>query len=156
MPEVTVFGLLESGFQQFYWGNALMIAIGLGFIYLAIAKKMEPLLLIPIGFGIMLVNLPLGGMMDYEYLLRAPQSGMVMTVEMEEGDRFKKGGIILTLDSGEVTAPVFGRIDAIKVSKAPMSKKVMSWHRPSPWNRPISLNFQHDRWGFSQSSSTSV
>ncbi len=117
MPEVTVFGLLESGFQQFYWGNALMIAIGLGFIYLAIAKKMEPLLLIPIGFGIMLVNLPLGGMMDYEYLLRAPQSGMVMTVEMEEGDRFKKGGIILTLDSGEVTAPVFGRIDAIKVSK---------------------------------------
>ena len=102
MPEVTVFGLLESGFQQFYWGNALMIAIGLGFIYLAIAKKMEPLLLIPIGFGIMLVNLPLGGMMDYEYLLRAPQSGMVMTVEMEEGDRFKKGGIILTLDSQHI------------------------------------------------------
>ena len=43
-----------------------MIAIGLGLIYLAIAREMEPLLLIPIGFGIVLVNLPLGGMMDYE------------------------------------------------------------------------------------------
>jgi len=69
-----LFGLLESGFHYFFWGNALMIAIGLGFIYLGIARKMEPLLLVPIGFGIMLVNLPLGGMMDYELLLKAPKA----------------------------------------------------------------------------------
>jgi len=112
-----VFGLLDSGFQYFYWGNALMIAIGLAFIYLAIARKMEPLLLIPIGFGIMLVNLPLGGMMDYEFSLRAPQSGTVMAVEVREGERFTKGDIIIKLDTGDVVAPIFGRIDNVEVLK---------------------------------------
>jgi len=40
-----VFGLLESGLQHFFWGNAVMLAIGGLLIYLAISKKMEPLLL---------------------------------------------------------------------------------------------------------------
>lgn len=111
-----LFGLLETGFPLFYWGNALMILIGLGLIYLAIAKKMEPLLLIPIGFGIMLVNLPLGGMMDYELMLRAPQSGMVLEVSMQEGEAFEKGKVLCRLDSGEVKVPVFGRIDGLKVT----------------------------------------
>jgi len=104
-----LFGFLETGFSLFYWGNALMIVIGLGFIYLAIAKKMESLLLLPIGFAMILVNLPLGGMMDYELMLKAPSAGMVMEVPMHEGDNFTKGGIICKLDSGEVVAPVFGR-----------------------------------------------
>jgi oxaloacetate decarboxylase beta subunit len=111
-----VFGLLESGFHLFYWGNALMIVIGLGFIYLAIGKKMEPLLLIPIGFGMILVNLPLGGVMDYEMQLRAPQAGVVMEVQMNEDSHFKKGVPVCKLDSGEVRTPVFGRIDSIRVS----------------------------------------
>ena len=112
-----MFGLLESGFGLFYWGNALMIVIGLVFIYLAISKNMEPLLLIPIGFGMMLVNLPLGGIMDYEMVLRAPQAGTVMEVQMQEGDSFKKGGLVCKLDSGEIVTPVFGRVDTLKVSK---------------------------------------
>lgn len=111
-----MFGLLESGFHLFYWGNALMIFIGLVLIYLAIAKKMEPLLLIPIGFGIILVNLPLGGMMDYELQIRATQAGNVVKVQMDEGDKFKKGSLLCQLDSGEVLAPVFGRIDEMRVS----------------------------------------
>ena len=111
-----MFGLLESGFHLFYWGNALMIVIGLGFIYLAIGKKMEPLLLIPIGFGMILVNLPLGGVMDYEMQLRAPQAGIVMEVQMNEESHFKKGVPVCKLDSGEVKTPVFGRIDSIRVS----------------------------------------
>ena len=110
-----MFGLLESGFHLFYWGNALMIVIGLGFIYLAIGKKMEPLLLIPIGFGMILVNLPLGGVMDYEMQLRAPQAGIVMEVQMNEESHFKKGVPVCKLDSGEVKTPVFGRIDSIRV-----------------------------------------
>ncbi|MDO9516011.1 MAG: sodium ion-translocating decarboxylase subunit beta [Syntrophales bacterium] len=118
-----LFGLLETGFPLFYWGNALMILIGLGFIYLAIAKKMEPLLLVPIGFGMILVNLPLGGMMDYEMMLKAPQAGTVMEVSMHEGDAFKKGGVIYKLDSGEVTAPVFGRIDTLRVSQGQRVEK---------------------------------
>ena len=111
-----LFGLLETGFPLFYWGNALMIVIGLGFIYLAIAKKMEPLLLVPIGFGMILVNLPLGGMMDYEMKLRAPQAGTVMEVRMQEGDAFEKGGVLYKLDSGEIRTPVFGQVDSLKIS----------------------------------------
>ena len=112
-----IFGLMETGFPLFYWGNALMIVIALTLIYLAIAKGMEPLLLVPIGFGMILVNLPLGGMMDYEMMLRAPQAGTVMEVSMNKGDGFDKGAIVCKLDTGEVQAPVFGRVDSLKVSK---------------------------------------
>jgi len=59
-----VFGLFETGFQFFYWGNALLLLIGGTLIYLGISKKMEPRLLVPIGFGIMLSNLTIGGLMD--------------------------------------------------------------------------------------------
>ena len=47
-----------TGFANFQWGNLVMIAIALIFIYLAIAKEYEPLLLIPIGFGIIVGNIP--------------------------------------------------------------------------------------------------
>ncbi len=47
-----------SGFTQFTWGNALMIAVALVLLYLAIAKGFEPLLLLPIAFGCMLANIP--------------------------------------------------------------------------------------------------
>ena len=118
-----MFGLLESGFGVFYWGNALMIVIGLVLIYLAISRDMEPLLLIPIGFGMMLVNLPLGGMMDYEMALKAPQAGTVMEVQMQEGDSFDKGGVVYKLDSGEIATPVFGRIDKLNVTKGQQINK---------------------------------
>ena len=111
-----MFGLLESGVSFFSWGNALMITIGLAFIYLAIAKEMEPLLLIPIGFGVMLVNLPLGGMMDYELCIRADRVGSVVGVSIKEGDTIKKGDILCQLDSGNVLAPVTGRIEGVVIS----------------------------------------
>ena len=59
-----MFGLFETGFANFTWGNGVMLAIGCAFLYLGIAKKMEPLLLVPIGFGVILINLPLGGLMQ--------------------------------------------------------------------------------------------
>jgi len=93
-----------------------MIVIALVLIYLGIAKKMEPLLLIPIGFGILLVNLPLGGLMDYNLDIKAPASGNVIQVQVNEGDKFKEGDILLQLDSGDVSAPIYGRIDEIRVS----------------------------------------
>lgn len=111
-----MFGLLESGFQQFYWGNAVMLLIAGLLIYLAIAKKMEPLLLIPIGFGMLLVNLPLGGMMDYELLLKAPSAGTVVSIETGEGSRFDSETILIKLDSGEIVSPVFGRVDTYMVA----------------------------------------
>jgi sodium ion-translocating decarboxylase beta subunit len=60
-----MFGLYESAFGVLTWGNILMLLIGGALIYLGIAKKMEPILLVPIGFGILMVNLPLGGLMVY-------------------------------------------------------------------------------------------
>jgi len=59
-----MFGLFETGLANFTWGNGVMLAIGGAFLYLGIAKKMEPLLLVPIGFGVVLINLPLGGLME--------------------------------------------------------------------------------------------
>jgi sodium ion-translocating decarboxylase beta subunit len=59
-----LFGLFETGFASLTWGSIIMIAIGCVLLYLGIAKKMEPLLLVPIGFGVILVNLPLGGLME--------------------------------------------------------------------------------------------
>jgi len=49
---------LDTGFVQFHWTNGAMIAIGLLFIFLAIRKGFEPLLLVPIGFGILIGNIP--------------------------------------------------------------------------------------------------
>jgi len=61
-----VFGLYESAFRALWEnpGNLIMLLIGGLLIYLGIAKKMEPLLLVPIGFGVVLVNLPMGGLME--------------------------------------------------------------------------------------------
>jgi oxaloacetate decarboxylase beta subunit len=93
-----------------------MLVIAGAFIYLGIAKKMEPLLLVPIGFGILLVNLPLGGLMDYELDVKSPTAGNVIQMQIHEGERFSEGDIICQLDSGEVPTPVYGRVKDIKVS----------------------------------------
>ena len=50
---------LIKGLSNFTLGNALMISISLVLIYLAIAKEIEPVLLLPIGFGCLLANIPL-------------------------------------------------------------------------------------------------
>ncbi len=50
--------LQTTGFVQMTWGNIVMIAIGIVFITLAITKDYEPLLLVPIGFGVMVGNIP--------------------------------------------------------------------------------------------------
>lgn len=56
MPEVTEEYTSPAG-----WKKLLMIVIGCLLVYLAIVKKFEPLLLIPIGFGTILTNIPMGG-----------------------------------------------------------------------------------------------
>jgi sodium ion-translocating decarboxylase beta subunit len=60
-----MFGLYESALTQITLGNIAMLFIGVILIYLGIGKKMEPLLLVPIGFGIFMVNLPIAGIMTY-------------------------------------------------------------------------------------------
>jgi oxaloacetate decarboxylase beta subunit len=54
----------DSGFAAFTWQHLIMIIVSCILIVLAIVKKFEPLLLLPIAFGVLLANLPLSGLMD--------------------------------------------------------------------------------------------
>lgn len=51
----------ETGIANFSWQQLLMIAVGGLLLYLAIVRQFEPLLLLPIGFGAILANIPNGG-----------------------------------------------------------------------------------------------
>jgi carboxybiotin decarboxylase len=53
---------LLKGLLHFTWGNAVMLAAALVLIYLAVFKEIEPVLLLPIGFGCLLANIPMAGM----------------------------------------------------------------------------------------------
>ncbi len=53
----------QLGILSVTWGSVVMWLIALTLIYLAISKEYEPLLLLPIGFGILVANLPLTGLM---------------------------------------------------------------------------------------------
>lgn len=65
--------LAQTGAAKFWWGNAVMIVIGCMMIYLALAKKYEPFLLIGIGFACVVSNVPgsdlilPGGLFHYAY-----------------------------------------------------------------------------------------
>ena len=61
----TLQGILgESGFAALQWQNVVMFIVSFILIYLAIKKEFEPLLLLPIAFGMLLRNLPLAGLME--------------------------------------------------------------------------------------------
>jgi oxaloacetate decarboxylase beta subunit len=60
--EVILDFIRDSGFAAITWQQALMLGISWFLIFLAIKKKYEPLLLLPIAFGMMLANLPLAGL----------------------------------------------------------------------------------------------
>lgn len=64
----------QTAFNSLYWGNFVMIIVAFGFLYLAIKKGFEPLLLVPISFGMLLANMfpaiiDEGGLMHYFYQL---------------------------------------------------------------------------------------
>ncbi len=74
--------LQQTAFMSLTWGNYVMIAVALVFLYLAIRKGYEPLLLVPIAFGMLLVNIypdimmapsdstnGVGGLLHYFYQL---------------------------------------------------------------------------------------
>ena len=66
MNILSVFGelLAQSGFAALTWQQAVMLLISFILLYLAIKKQFEPLLLLPIAFGMFLANLPLAGLMN--------------------------------------------------------------------------------------------
>jgi sodium ion-translocating decarboxylase beta subunit len=72
MFDAIVNGLsgLVAGFTNLHWSNPVMIAVGCLLLYLGIKKDVEPLLLVPIGFGAILTNIPLADLMGDEGFLR--------------------------------------------------------------------------------------
>lgn len=70
---------LGAGFVHMHWSNPVMIAVGCLLLYLAISKEFEPLLLLPIGFGCILVNVPLADLMGPEGFLRIIYDAGIMT-----------------------------------------------------------------------------
>jgi oxaloacetate decarboxylase beta subunit len=70
MPENILSGLWETtGLHHLQFGQVAMIAVGCGLIYLAVRREFEPLLLVPIGFGAVLSNIPVAGISGPEGLL---------------------------------------------------------------------------------------
>ena len=67
----------STGLANGDWQQYVMILIAFVLLYLAIVKGFEPLLLLPIAFGMLLANLPLGGLMDdptYNYFATLPEA----------------------------------------------------------------------------------
>ncbi|MGJ8694130.1 MAG: sodium ion-translocating decarboxylase subunit beta [Thalassotalea sp.] len=60
---------LSTGLANFELGQVVMMLVGCGLLFLAIAKKFEPLLLLPMGFGAILTNIPVAGMSEVGGLL---------------------------------------------------------------------------------------
>jgi len=70
----------SMGIANLDWGQALMMLVGGLLIYLAIARRFEPLLLVPIGFGAILTNVPIAGIGGPDGLL-----GLVYAAGVETG-----------------------------------------------------------------------
>ena len=98
----------ESGFAGFLadggWKNIIMILISFLFMYLAIAKGFEPLLLLPISFGMLLTNLPFAEMYHpeyWEYLENIPErSGELNSHFIDYSRILQHGGLLDILYCG--------------------------------------------------------
>ncbi len=60
---------LSTGLANFELGQVIMMLVGCGLLYLAIARNFEPLLLLPMGFGAVLTNIPVAGFSEVGGLL---------------------------------------------------------------------------------------
>lgn len=106
----TLVRLAEStGFANLYWGNYIMIAVALFFLYLAIAKDYEPLLLVPISFGMLLVNL-------FPGIIAAPITNFYdatgnLVCYMEKSQYFNAAGDVLNVPYSELMSTVVSQTE---------------------------------------------
>lgn len=78
---------LSMGFASMTWQQGVMIVVSCVLIYLALVKGFEPLLLLPIAFGMLLANLPLAGLMDgptYKAVMD-PETGIAIREMVDPG-----------------------------------------------------------------------
>lgn len=92
------------GVANLQWGQALMILVGSGLIFLAIRKGFEPLLLLPIGFGCILANIPVAGLAENEvgHLLMAAEPAHLAALASTLGVPVAEVGDALQNASGEL------------------------------------------------------
>jgi oxaloacetate decarboxylase beta subunit len=81
MLDAIINGLsgLAAGTLHLHWSNPVMIAVGCLLLYLGIKKDFEPLLLVPIGFGAIIVNIPLANLMEPGGFLRIIYDAGILT-----------------------------------------------------------------------------
>ncbi|MCC8042833.1 MAG: sodium ion-translocating decarboxylase subunit beta [Oscillospiraceae bacterium] len=77
----------ESGLAAFTWQNGVMILVSFVFMYFAIKKQYEPLLLLPIAFGMLLTNLPNTGMYH-------PELFELVDGHIDYGNVLREGGLL--------------------------------------------------------------
>jgi len=63
---LSALNALVQGFANLTWEGVIMLALGILLLYLGVSRQFEPLLLLPIGFGIILGNLPLAGLSAHD------------------------------------------------------------------------------------------
>ena len=87
-----------SGIYNMSLGQGFMIVIGLLLLFLAIKKKFEPLLLVPIGFGAVLSNIPMAGLSESAsfqafYKAMTYETAVVEQYLSSEGSGLKRSGL---------------------------------------------------------------
>ncbi len=94
MIKDVLWGLVqESGFALLTWQEGVMLLVSFVLLFLAIVKKFEPLLLVPIAFGIMLANLPGAGLMD-------DPTGIMDTSNIVAGAHWYDSGVLRLIYAG--------------------------------------------------------
>lgn len=85
--DVIIDFISSTGFFNISVGQIIMICISFILMYLAIARGFEPLLLIPISFGMLLANLPLAGLMNGPIveIVEDPNTGQLVSQTLENG-----------------------------------------------------------------------
>ncbi len=90
----------STAIPHFEMGQIIMMLVGFGLLYLAIVKKFEPLLLLPIGFGALLTNIPLagfsevGGLLHYIYYIGVDTGIFPLLIFMGVGAMTDFGALI--------------------------------------------------------------
>jgi sodium ion-translocating decarboxylase beta subunit len=90
----------STAIPHFEMGQIIMMLVGFGLLYLAIVKKFEPLLLLPIGFGALLTNIPLagfseaGGLLHYIYYVGVDTGIFPLLIFMGVGAMTDFGALI--------------------------------------------------------------
>jgi oxaloacetate decarboxylase beta subunit len=106
----------STGFAFLDWRMLFMWAVVVVLLYLAVYRKFEPLLLVPIAFGAMLANLPTQGIINKPAtVLRAPVTGTIILASAQEGDVVHLNAVekvlpktVADLDSGELKKLIAG------------------------------------------------